>query len=80
MTSSSYGIRMKTNVSLLSRLGLLAKSALKCGPADNLHQNVLGAFKNPISIANPQDILLQDMICRAWKSVLEVCQMILTCN
>lgn len=56
MTSSSYGIRMKTNVPLLSSLGLLAKSALKCGLADNLHQNVLGAFKNHISIANPQDI------------------------
>ena len=71
---------MKTNVSLLSSLGLLAKSVLKCGPADNLHQSILEAFKNQISIANPQDILLQDIICRAWKSVLEVFQMILMCN
>ena len=71
---------MKTKVSLLSRLGLLAKLVLKCSPADNLHQNILEAFKNQISIANPQDILLQDIICGAWKSVLEVFQMILTCN
>ena len=54
MASSSYRIRMKTNVSLLSSLGLLAKSVLKCGPADNLHQNILEASKNQISIANPK--------------------------
>ena len=63
-----------------TELSYLAKSVLKCGPADNLHQSILEAFKNQISIANPQDILLQDIICGAWKSVLEVFQMILMCN